>query len=346
MGDKSSIEWTDATWNPIVGCSILSPGRKPGYINHYDGTTEQSKAGPVWTGKVALAPDKILLAPLGWKKPRRIFVNSMGDLFHESVPDEWIVRVLDIIRRTSVDGGSNCGKISGAGQHIYQVLTKRAARMAAFMPRLRFDSRDDRGLYLSDDDGPAIVMKNLWLGVSAERQQEANYRIPLLLVTPAVARFVSLEPLLGPIYLTEINYAGYRLDALAGFCEPHTINFEGLDQVIVGGESGRSARPMHPQWARSLRDQCAAADVPFFFKQWGEWLPGEANYGQFDPRPMNAYRRCDNHSYDWPNCSTVQNFGTHADVWSGDLTTRRVGKRAAGRLLDGVEYNGFPEVAK
>jgi protein gp37 len=100
---------------------------------------------------------------------------------------------------------------------------------------------------------------------------------------------------------------------------------------------------MHPEWARSLRDQCAAAGVPFFFKQWGEWLPGEANRGQFAARPMHAYRRCDDHSFDWPAASAVQNFGTDPDCWSGDPTARRVGKKAAGRKLDGVEHNVFPE---
>src|SRR3990167_2511561 len=214
----TTIEWTEHVWNPIVGCSLVSPGctncyamrmaarieamdvserNMPKPPTHYTGTTKRVKGKAVWTGKVALAPEHIFTAPLHWEKPRRIFINSMGDLFHEAVPDEWILRVLDVIRRTSYDGGSNCGTIRG--EHTYQLLTKRAARMASFMPRLRFDGRDDRGLYLSDEGKRPVVLKNLWLGVSAERQQEWNERCEHLGATPATIRYVSVEPMLGPI---------------------------------------------------------------------------------------------------------------------------------------------------
>jgi protein gp37 len=243
-------------------------GSNSNYVNHYDGTTVMTKTGPVWTGKVAMAPEKILRAPLGWKSPKRIFVNSMSDLFHESIPDEWIVRVLDIIRSTGVDGGSNCGTIRGAGEHVYQVLTKRASRMAAFMTRLRFEPRGNGGLYLADDGKRPVVLKNLWLGVSVERQQEADERVPLLLRTPAAVRFVSCEPLLGPIDLTNIKPANrYECNALTGFDFDEGGVRNRLDWVIVGGESGPHARPMETAWAESIRDQCKAAGVAFFMKQ-------------------------------------------------------------------------------
>lgn len=315
----SKIEWTQRTWNPIVGCSIISPGctncyamkmagrlqalaakslpdvefigmRSP--LAHYLGTTQRSKAGAVWTGKVAPAPEHVLTGPLRRMKPSMYFVNSMSDLFHEDVPDEWILRVLDVIRATSHDGGANSGRIRHAngmeGQHVYQVLTKRSQRMRQFMRRLRWDGER---LFLADDDKHArVILHNLWLGVSAERQQEADARIPDLLATPAAIRFVSCEPLLGPVDLETAWHGENSLDSECwgdcAWCKDgrpplhncyrgRQTNVElergrsGLDWVIGGGESGPGARPMHPDWARSIRDQCQAAGVPFFFKQWG-----------------------------------------------------------------------------
>src|SRR3990167_2512748 len=183
----TTIEWTEHVWNPIVGCSLVSPGCTNCYAMRMAARIEA----------MDVSERNMPKPPLHWEKPRRIFINSMGDLFHEAVPDEWILRVLDVIRRTSYDGGSNCGTIRG--EHTYQLLTKRAARMASFMPRLRFDGRDDRGLYLSDEGKRPVVLKNLWLGVSAERQQEWNERCEHLGATPATIRYVSVEPMLGPI---------------------------------------------------------------------------------------------------------------------------------------------------
>jgi protein gp37 len=333
MADKSNIEWTESTWNPIVGCSIVSPGctncyamqmasrieamnGAAGVRTHYRGTTRKVKRSGVWTGIVALAPDHILTQPLRWNRPRKVFVNSMGDLFHEDVPDEWIVRVLDVIRRTSWDGGSNVGKIAnGAGEHTFQVLTKRAARMQSVMRRLRFDPRGDCGLYLSDDDRHPVVMKNLWLGVSAERQEEADDRISLLADTPAAVRFISAEPLLGPLDIQRY--------------------LARLDWVIVGGESGWHARPMHPDWALSLRDQCAAAGVPFFFKQWGEFTPG-----------VNVERRTGTvQTATWFNERWLfgrENLARDNGHIDDEPDVYRVGKKAAGRRLDGSEHNAMP----
>lgn len=329
MANNSSIEWTEATWNPIVGCSILSPGcihcyampeaarqircaKGLGRETHYEGTVEIVKGKPVWTGKLAMAPDSILRAPLNRKKPTTYFVNSMGDLFHEDCPDEWILRVLDVIRRCSYDGGSNIGKIgNGVGEHTFQVLTKRAARMASLMPRLRFNQKaglSECALYLADDGARPLVMKNLWLGVSTERQQEADERREPLraLAAQGWTTFASYEPALGPI-----NWSGWEF----------------LRWLISGGESGPNARPSHPEWHQGARDFCARYGIAFFFKQWGEWigvpdlrrLPGGAGpgFGKYDAAPYDQ---------------------EHEAV--------RVGKAKAGRLLDGVLHDAMPERAR
>lgn len=417
MADKTGIEWTDASWNPVVGCSIVSPGctncyamkqayriekmsEGAGRRSHYAGTTQQSKAGAVWTGKVNLAPDHIITQPLRWKRPRRIFVNSMSDLFHEDIPDDWIDKVFAVMILCP--------------QHTFQVLTKRANRMSDYITdhgapfrvsrvidgikfapgseeekiipienypgyfvsshgyiysekhgtrrkmkpdtgeqghqrvQLYRDNAEKRGdrflvhrlvleafvgpapspkaqgrhrdgnptnnalsnliwgdqyqnwldskrhgthrrhsklshdqvieirdLHEAGENGEILARKydvsatqirnivrgdqwsiepeiswppeNCWLGVSVEDQARADERIPSLLSTPAAVRFISFEPLLGPVDVT-----------------PY---IQSLNWAIVGGESGPGARPMHPDWARSLRDQCQAAGVPFFMKQ-------------------------------------------------------------------------------
>jgi protein gp37 len=295
MSDATGIEWADATWNPVVGCSIVSPG-----CMHY----------AVWTGKVALAPDHILTQPMKWKRPRRVFVNSMGDLFHESVPDAWIDRVF--------------AAMALCPQHTFLVLTKRSARMRAYIDAAAHGERDQWPL------------ANVWLGVSAEDQQRADERIPDLLATPAAKRFVSCEPLLGPISLRWL--AAFPENAPTTAMKPGaagTNELDGLrrlDWIIAGGESGPGARPLHPDWARGLRDQCVAARVPFFFKQWGEWLPvviapDESAAIYDDTVARGSIRRIDR----------------HPDVTAkAGQAFARVGKSRAGRLLDGREWNEAP----
>lgn len=399
MADKSPIEWTDATWNPIVGCSIATAGcthcyamkmaariEAMGGAPHYAGTTKKVNGNAVWTGKLALAPERILTQPLRWKEPRRIFVNSMGDLFHEDVPDEWIDRVFAVMAL--------------APQHTFQVLTKRAKRMRRYLS----GSGRPRNIYelvcdLVTVDGakavllapgvvdPALMpewprvyldqwpLPNVWLGVSAERQQEADERIPELLATPAAIRFVSAEPLLGPIDFTPKADQTYQI--LSEWYGPDGFDptgsqprqerrvgwFPKLDWIIVGGESGPDARPMHPAWPRAIRDQCAAAGVPFFFKQWGAWAPvcamadGEVDR-YFDAPPESdpdAIRRCrisqcilnadgQRHDLDeWSRGSSASNSDTYR-AGQHSMLTFKVGKKAAGRLLDGVEHNGMPEM--
>jgi protein gp37 len=211
---ETSIEWTDRVWNPVTGCTKISPGCKHCYAERMAKRLEGMGQPNYRNGfKLTLHP-KMLDIPLGWRTPQRIFVNSMSDLFHADVPLEYIQRVFDVMRQ--------------AKWHQYQVLTKRSERLRELSPFLKWP-------------------EHVWMGVSVE---SANYvhRIDDLRGTGAAVKFLSLEPLLGPL---------------------PKLNLRGIDWVIVGGESGPGARPMGPQWVMDLRDQCLRADVPFFFKQWG-----------------------------------------------------------------------------
>ena len=213
MSDRSAIEWTEATWNPVTGCTRISPGCAHCYARAFAERFRGVAGHPYEMGfDISLRPER-LEQPLAWKRPRTVFVNSMSDLFHEAIPDQYIQRVFDIMVR--------------ADWHTFQVLTKRHERLGELAPRLPWPS-------------------NIWMGVSVESQRW-TVRAERLRTVPAATRFLSVEPLLGPIRL----------------------QLEGIDWVIVGGESGPHARRVQPEWIRSIRDQCAAAGVPFFFKQWG-----------------------------------------------------------------------------
>lgn len=272
MGDKTGIEWTrgddgtaGATWNPVTGCTKVSPGCDHCYAETFAERWRGTPGHHFENGfDVTLRPER-LDQPKRWARPRRIFVNSMSDLFHEKVPDGFIAAVFDTMAATP--------------RHTYQLLTKRHGRMRSLLNRWASEGFYRR--YFSQDhippDGP---LPNLWLGVSAEDQQWADIRIPALLATPAAVRFVSLEPLLGPIDLTYL--AG--VDALrpdwagglgGGTGSPHPL----LDWVITGGESGPGARPCDLAWLRSLLLQCGADGVPFFCKQLGSVLGHELGAG-------------------------------------------------------------------
>ena len=305
MSDKTGIEWTGtfdengtliskgATWNPIGGCSRVSEGCRNCYAERmaarfsgpgqpYEGLAEMTPEGPRWTGEVRVIHDK-LDQPIRWRRPRRIFVNSMSDLFHESLRNEEIAAVF--------------GVIAASPQHTFQILTKRPERMRdwfEWMDRFAMERRAitaapskrqtclnaaftylgetgqarrqiDRHWFVDGDRGP-WPLPNVWLGVSVEDQATADERIPLLLDTPAAVRFVSAEPLLGPVMLD--TYLGPLPEDEDGAPYPSA-----LDWIIVGGESGPGARPMDPEWARSLRDQCAGAGVAFFMKQMDKLTP-------------------------------------------------------------------------
>jgi protein gp37 len=305
MGDKSSIEWTDATWNPVRGCSIVSKGctncyamrqahRSSGPGGAYEGLTKLTKGGPVWTGAIRTVPE-LLDAPLKWKRPRRIFVNSMSDLFHEDVPENFITDVW----RTMAD----------APQHIFQILTKRPERM-----------RDWLLAGLSIGDFIAKPLDNVWLGVSVEDQASADERIPVLSQTPAAVRWISAEPLLGPIYMP--LYLGRPT------YEPR------LHWLVVGGESGPGARPMHPDWVRSLRDQCAAAGVAFFFKQWGAWSP----YTYVNASTGTKLVRIGHSKHEQRREIAL---GGPADG-TEPFNMRRATKKSNGRELDGRKHDEYP----
>jgi protein gp37 len=307
---STKIEWTDAVWNPIRGCSRVSEGcrncyaerqaiRQSGPGGKYEGLVRihitpprpptPERREPRWTGKVVFDEEK-LKDPLGWKKPRRIFVNSMSDLFHERVEDNWIHEVIAIM--------------AVCPQHTFQILTKRPTRMREFL--------STHYVHISK-------FRNIWWGVSVEDQATADERIPLLLETPAAVRWISAEPLLGSIDLRFLQPNNeVEIDALRGthgVIRPHRGSNPSIDWVVVGGESGPGARPMHPDWARLLRDQCQTASVPFFFKQWGEFTP----YGRGFVKGSGCGPRTN-----------------HTAMF-------KVGKKAAGRELDGTDWSQYPE---
>ena len=345
MADRTPIEWTDATWNPITGCAVVSPGCTNCYAMRLAGTrmkhhpsrvglTQVSKAGPVWTGEVRFN-EEWLTQPLCWSKPRMIFVCAHGDLFAEGVPDEWIDRVFAVMAL--------------APQHTFQVLTKRSERMREYLRDEWFGFRM-REVMAKLRPSPIIEtllpLPNVWLGVSVEDQRRADERIPLLLDTPAAVRWISAEPLLSMLDVSRWLKIAWRCSscggyfagrhqqvcpdcgATGGWCGSHTFNGRkapehpvvppqwgiGLDWVVAGGESGPGARLMHPTWVRSLRDQCAAAGVPFHFKQWGEWMPFEGH----------------------------EDVALGTEFILGDVMLAKVGKKRAGRLLDGVTHDGMP----
>jgi len=259
----SAIEWTEMTWNPTTGCDRTSPGCDNCYAltlakrlkamgqEKYQNDGDPRTSGP---GFRLTMHDDALSIPFGWRTPRTVFVNSMSDLFHEDVSLDFIRRVFDVIAQTP--------------QHVYQVLTKRSKRLARVANEL---------------DWP----QNLWMGVSVESQRYA-FRTHHLREIPAAVRFLSVEPMLGPV----------------------DLDLGGIDWVIAGGESGHFARPMQPEWVRALRDSCKHADVAFFFKQWGAWAPlREAGPTQ---------------------CP------------DGAPPLVRVGKKAAGRELDGRTWDELP----
>lgn len=241
MGDRSAIEWTETTWNPTTGCDRVSRGCDNCYAlilakrlkamgqPRYQRDGDPRTSGPGFG--VTCHPD-LLKLPLSWRKPRVVFVNSMSDLFHAQVPLQFVQQVFDVMAQTP--------------QHTYQVLTKRARRLRRVAPQLNWPP-------------------NVWMGVSVE-DAEVLHRVDDLRAVPAAVRFLSCEPLLGPL---------------------NDLSVDGIHWVIAGGESGRNARPMNPAWAEALRDQCAEANVPFFFKQWGGRTP-KAGGRQLDGRTWDG----------------------------------------------------------
>jgi protein gp37 len=242
----TTIEWTDRTWNPVTGCTKVSPGCDHCYA---EGIARRFAGGKAFPNgfDVTLRPEK-LRDPLRWQKPARVFVNSMSDLFHPDIPDDYIAQVFAVM--------------AGTPQHTYQILTKRHGRMRSLMnrPDFRFLATPPT----SHEPMPDWPLPNVWLGVSAEDQQRAALRIPALLTTPAAVRFISCEPLLGPVVLNTGGYCWCGSGEDTVQCHGKTV-----DWVIVGGESGPGARPMKLDWAKSLVEQCRRYNIPVFVKQLG-----------------------------------------------------------------------------
>lgn len=313
MSNKSKIEWTDVTWNPVTGCSKVSDGCKNCYAERM--TARFRKDHKPWTlanaqHNIKLHSDRLSI-PLTWKKPRKVFVNSMSDLFHDLVPVDYILRVFLTMRNTP--------------WHTYQVLTKRAERMKWFMNDFLPAAEALADATLQVKPPPS----NVWLGVSVENQQAADERIPLLLQTPAAVRFLSCEPLLGPV---DIAWSLSRnpLDIGSGILSrghfsPGLETLKPLQWIICGGESGPEARPMHPDWARSLRDQCVDAGVPFFFKQWGEWWPSIDDGSAYGKGLLRKFPIFD---------------------WGNGIISRRCGVQLAGRWLDDCFWDEYPRAVQ
>lgn len=345
MSDKTAIEWCEATWSPVTGCTRASAGCDHCYIERtppfrmahrrFDGDGVGSSTG------VLLHPERLAI-PLGWRKPRKVFVCSMADLFHDSVPGEYIAQVW--------------ATMAVAEQHTFQVLTKRHARMRSLLSSEEFKS-DVAGNVLAltvaeDNELPAQLadvidwwpLRNVWLGVSAEDQRWADIRIPALLDTPAAVRFVSAEPLLG-----RINLHTDPIEADAPFWGSR------LDWVITGGESGPGARPAHPEWFRSIRDQCVAAGVAYLHKQNGEWVQDVTNYAANPecgidepytvlniPRDAKDRNRCALHLAGMTALRPDNPFNPFERGHPGWTVMKRVGKKTAGRELDGRTWDQYP----
>lgn len=392
MADKTGIEWADATWNPIVGCSLASPGctncyamsmaarienidaaqrlrafddhrhldemhpegRDPARTamldarTHYAGTTIQTKAGAVWTGKLAPAPENILTQPLRWRRPREVFVNSMGDLFHKDAPRVLVDRAFAVM--------------ATANHHTYLVLTKRPDYMREYATAADFTERvADAQVDLGQDSYANQPEHHIFLGTSVEDQHRADDRRAHMAALAAAGwhTFVSYEPALGPV-----DWTGWEF----------------LSGIISGGESGPRARPTHPDWHRAARDFCAANGIPYFFKQWGEWGMPTTDLGRLDWPYHPDYDRT--HWFDKRECARPIEAGwsdkyllgggawppqpfdmfktpefleqvgrcpqascREAGCCRGNesrAAVTRVGKARAGRLLDGREHNALP----
>lgn len=375
----SKIEWTGRTWNPIVGCSIVSPGCKRCYAMraawrmgsnpatpHYRGLTRMVNGHPVWTGEMRFhAP--ALDIPLRTRTPTTWFVNSMSDLFADGVEDHWLDQIFAVMALTP--------------QHTYQVLTKRPERMRDYLaaPGLASAARlaaikaeAKRNFATHDFPYDFWFRRNIWLGFSAEDQARFDERWAAFKhVSGFGPRFVSIEPMLSAI---DLDFRRDHCDLCGGTgilarwpkgrcheCKgkgtvlingaPDPRGYHRVDWVICGGESGPGARPMHPAWARSMRDQCAAAGVPFFFKQWGEWTfasqPGDPlhdeGFAQIQRGDIGKAPTVKAETLLAPDGSRPDPGRGHPDLYpAGTRWMLNVGKKAAGRHLDGVIHDAMP----
>lgn len=353
MSDNTSIEWATTTWNPSTGCDKVSPGcglPRPGSNDEQTGRTGgcyamtlarrlkamgqakyQNDGNPNTSGPgfgVTMHPDA-LTAPLDWAKPRKIFVNSMSDLFHDKVDASFIAQVFAVM--------------SLADQHIFQVLTKRHARMRSLLSSDDFPEvvNDNRQQFRAGASELTWPVPGVWLGVSAEDQKWADIRIPALVQSPAAVRFVSAEPLLGPIKLHHGHSHCPTHDFSGGFCVGPCSDRIAPNWLISGGESGPGARPAHPDWFRGLRDDCAQAGIAYFHKQHGAYAPvaDQPRHGDMWVSPDGSTR-----AWEHGNGHHRRGLGEYRRGMPGEeaVLVRRVGKKHAGRELDGLTWDEFP----
>lgn len=325
MGESTGIEWADHTFNPWIGCTRVSPACDHCYA--------EAQASRYWKDEALWAGNRKRTSVNNWKQPLKwnreaaafraqhgrapmVFCASLADVFDNQVPDEWRADLWELIIQTP--------------NLVWLLLTKRPQNILKMVPPGWLEER--RGL-----------LDHVWFGTTVENQAEADRRIPHLLSVPAAKRFLSCEPLLGPVDLRGVSPNGVQvIDALTGWSRtPDADLFARIDWVIAGGESGREARPSHPAWFRSLRYQCEMAGVPFLFKQWGEWVGGEVY-----SKKMVTGAICGGFArHQDPDRSTFP--GAQSHWWSGDafggVVSTRVGKKAAGRTLDGVIHDGRPD---
>lgn len=316
MAENTKIEWCDHTFNAWTGCTKVGPG--------CDGCYAEAWAKRSGTVRWGSGEPRRRTTPANWRLPVkwnaqaaaegrrfRVFCSSLADVFDNEVPPEWRVDLFALIRATP---------------HLdWLLLTKRVGNVRPMLQAVA-----------SDLKGARTLLDNVWLGITVVNQAEADRDIPKLLAVPARVRFLSIEPMLGPVDITPFLWGKHEavdticqncprdVDCMCGYHTRAELKLSSVGWVICGGESGPKARPMHPDWARSLRDQCAAAGVPFLFKQWGEWAPDE----HFTRLPAS-----DDAIHEWGDGQAITGRS-----W-------RYGKKAAGRLLDGRTHDGFPEVA-
>ncbi len=320
----SNIEWTEKVWNPTTGCNKVSRGCKFCYAEIMHGRqlgmNPKKYFRPFLDG--AFPSPEYLLTPLSWKKPSFIFVDSMSDLFHDNIPFEYIDKVFAVMAL--------------ARQHTFQLLTKRTSRMAEYFSqgheelfqRWKNCTYEMTGQLIAQSGEWEFPLPNVWLGTSIEDQQSANERIPYLVEVPAVVRWLSAEPLVGSI---DLFMATKNVNDLNS--ENH---LRGIHWLVAGGESGHgNVQPCHPDWLRSLQKQCMDAQVPFFFKQWGSFIPtvdfaGTKINQQYIVGPRGSFGK-------W------NEVGPNDIMNPSNAQMAKVGKNKSGRLLDGKEYNEYPK---
>lgn len=298
----SKIEWTEKTWNPTTGCNKVSQGCKNCYAEVMHKRLQKMAPDkynrPFLEGAIPHEPS--LMVPFKWKRPTMIFVNSMSDLFHEQIPFEFVDKVFAVMAANP--------------QHTFQVLTKRSKRMVDYFKNRPLGVHGmirEAWVEMGFSGIAPWPISNVWIGVSVEDQKTANERIPDLMLIDAAVRFLSMEPLLGSVDLERIEMVSGFVNCLSG-AEPA---YKPINWVICGGESGKGSRPLAPIWGKYIRESCIDNNVPFFFKQWGEWL-FESEIDSM--KPGGKQGKVNEHGF------------------------IKFGKKFSGRLLDGKEHNAMP----